>query len=88
MTNQYTDLIVAAVAISGALVSFGIGVGPWEPPYKLRSIAPVVERYGLSAGRCIWIVIALVSLVAGMAIASGVRPGYARPGPDQLESAQ
>jgi len=81
-------MIVAAVAILGGCLAAGIGIGPWEGPYQLRSVGGIVNRFGKPAARFAWLVIALVSLIAGIAIANGVRPSYARPGASQLETAQ
>ncbi|QEG02165.1 hypothetical protein Mal15_62490 [Stieleria maiorica] len=79
--TSYNDLFVATVAFVGSTLAFAVAVGPWRQPYHLRSIASVVDRYGMSAARFVWIVVAIISLIAGMAIASGVRPGYAKPDP-------
>jgi len=77
--NSYNDLIVATVAFAGATLALASGIGPWPHPYRLRSIAGIVDRYGITAARCIWIGVAIVSLIAGIAILSGLRPGYANP---------
>ena len=86
--SNYNDWFVASVALIAAVVSFAIGVGQWQQPYRLRSIALVVERYGTTAGRLVWIAVAIVSFVAGVAIASGIRPSYARPQQDAVGAAR
>lgn len=77
--SNYNDWFVATVALVASVFAFAIGVGHWEQPYRLRSIAIVVDRYGTTAARLVWIGVAIISFVAGVAIASGVRPGYAKP---------
>ena len=78
--NSYNDLFVAGVALIGGLLSLAVSVGPWPAPYKLRTMALIRERYGMATARATWMLIAIASLLAGVAIASGIRPGYARPG--------
>lgn len=85
--TSYNDLFVATVAIVGAALAFAVAVGPWQNPYRLRSIASVVERFGMSVARGVWIAVAIISLIAGIAIASGIRPGYAQPGHGQTDTA-
>ncbi|PAY17199.1 hypothetical protein CKO51_22780 [Rhodopirellula sp. SM50] len=72
------------VAFIGGVLALAVAIGPWQQPYHLRSIARVVDRYGMSAARSVWVLVAIISLIAGMAIANGVRPGYATP--DQARS--
>lgn len=73
------DFLVGTVSIVFAIVAFAIAVGPWDGPYQLRTIVRVGQKYGKPAARTIWVVIACASFVAGLAIISGVRPGYAQP---------
>lgn len=82
--SNYNDLLVSAVALAASIAAFAIGVGPWQQPYRLRTIAAVLERFGTTAARLVWIALAIVSFVAGVAIAGGVRPGYAKPQPDAV----
>ncbi|QDV85021.1 hypothetical protein [Stieleria sp.] len=77
--TSYNDLFVAMVAFIGGVLALAVAIGPWQKPYHLRSIARVVDRYGMSAARSVWVLVAIVSLIAGMAIANGIRPGYATP---------
>jgi uncharacterized membrane protein YphA (DoxX/SURF4 family) len=77
--NSYNDLLVASIALVGSASALAAAIGPWQHPYRLRSIEHVVDRFGMPVARCVWILIAVVSLVAAVAIASGIRPGYAKP---------
>ncbi|QDV40916.1 hypothetical protein Enr13x_07530 [Stieleria neptunia] len=77
--TSYNDLFVAMVAFVGGALALAVAIGPWQQPYHLRSISRVVDRYGMSAARSVWVLVAIISLIAGMAIASGVRPGFAKP---------
>ncbi len=86
--NSYNDMLVASVALIGSFLALAISLGPWTTPYRLRSISHVVNRYGMTAARSVWIVIALVSLLVGVAIASGFRPGFVKPATDAVDSAQ
>ena len=86
--SSYNDLLVATVAFVGATLAFAAGVGPWTQPYHLRSIAFVVDRYGMTIARVVWIFVAIVSLVAGVAIATGIRPGYAQPNQGSIDRAK
>lgn len=86
--NSYNDMLVASIALIGSVFALAISLGPWTTPYRLRSISHVVNRYGMPAARCVWVVIALVSLFAGVAIASGLRPGFAKPASDAIDSAR
>ncbi len=78
--NNYNDTFVAAVAIVGAVLAVAASLGPWKQPYQLRSIARINDRYGMNVARCVWMFVAIVSLIAGIAILGGIRPGYAQPG--------
>lgn len=84
--NSYNDWFVAAVALIGSAAALAVGLGPWKTPYRLRSIAGIVDRYGMAAARSVWIGVAIVSLVAGIAIANGIRPGYAKPDQGLIDS--
>jgi hypothetical protein len=74
---NYDEIFVGLLAIFFACVATGISVGPWDAPYRLRTIAMVTDRFGKPAARSVWLVIALASLAAGIAIISGTRPAYA-----------
>jgi hypothetical protein len=78
---NYNDWLVAGIAFTGSLMALAVSIGPWSSPYRLRTIAAVVDRYGKSAARVFWLVIAIVSMLAGIAIVTGIRPSYARPQP-------
>jgi hypothetical protein len=86
--NNYNDLFVSAVALVGSVAAFAVGVGRWQQPYRLRTIAAVVDRYGTAAARLVWIALAIISFIAGVAIAGGVRPGYAKPKTDAVGAAR
>ncbi|MCA9136988.1 MAG: hypothetical protein KDB00_09515 [Planctomycetales bacterium] len=86
--NSYNDWFVATVALIGSAAALAAGLGPWENPYRLRTIAGVVDRYGMVVARAVWIVVAIISLIAGIAIASGVRPSYAKPDRGLIDNAK
>ena len=86
--NSYNDFFVATVALIGAAGALIVGLGSWQTPYRLRTIAAIVDRYGMQAARCVWIAVAIVSLLAGIAIASGIRPGYAKPSQGSVDQAR
>lgn len=86
--SSYNDLLVSTVALIASAAALAVGVGRWQNPYRLRTIATVVDRYGMTAARGVWIAIAIVSLIAGLAIASGMRPGYAQPNPSSIDVAR
>ncbi|MDM4018740.1 hypothetical protein [Roseiconus lacunae] len=81
---NYNDLFVSCVAMLGSATAFAVGIGPWQEPYRLRTVAMIAQRYGMPAARMLWIAIAIISLVAGIAIARGIRPSYARPTPESV----
>ncbi|TWU40829.1 hypothetical protein [Novipirellula artificiosorum] len=76
---RYDDTLVGAVAVVFAVLSFTIAIGPWSSPYRLRTILAVSDRFGKPAARGVWLAVAIASLMAGIAILSGVRPSYAEP---------
>jgi len=78
----YDEPLVAAVAIGMAMIAAGIAVGPWNGPYRLRSIDAVSHRYGKTVARAVWIVVAVTMFATGLAIVSGVRPTFAVPSQD------
>lgn len=88
MTASYNDLFVASIALAGSATAFAVGIGPWGNPYRMRSIAAIVNRYGMIAARCLWITIAIIALVTGIAIASGVRPEFTKPNQSSFGSAR
>ncbi|MCC9604091.1 hypothetical protein LOC67_26355 [Stieleria sp. JC731] len=83
---NYNDLFVSCLAMLGSASAFAIAVGPWQEPYRLRTIARIVDRYGMTTARVVWVSIAIVSLIAGVAIASGIRPTYAQPSQEPSDS--
>jgi uncharacterized membrane protein YphA (DoxX/SURF4 family) len=85
---SYNDLFVSSIALIGSAAALAVGIGPWRNPYRLRSIAGIVDRYGMTAARGVWIFVAVISLIAGIAIASGIRPGYAQPNQGSIGSAR
>lgn len=76
---SYSEPLVGLVAIILALAATAVSLGPWPSPYRLRSIAAVRRRFGMTAARFVWLIVALASLSAGLAILAGVRPSYAVP---------
>ncbi|MEL6104718.1 MAG: hypothetical protein AAFU85_01720 [Planctomycetota bacterium] len=77
--SSYNDLLVAGVAVVGGVLALAASIGPWPAPYELRTMASIRDRYGMATARATWMLIALASLVVGIVIATGVRPGYAIP---------
>ncbi len=65
-----------------ALIAAAIAVGPWNGPYRLRSIDVVSHRYGKPVARAVWVVVAVTMFATGLAIISGVRPTFAVPSQD------
>ena len=80
--DSYGDLFVASVAVVGGTLALAVSLGPWPAPYELRTVAMIRQRYGMAAARAMWMLVALASLLAGVAIATGFRPGYATPDTD------
>ncbi len=50
---RYDEPLVAIVAISLALVAAAIAIGPWNGPYRLRTIDAVSNRYGKPVARAL-----------------------------------
>ena len=76
---RYDDMLVGSLASVLAMIAIAISLGPWKRPYQLRSVAAVESRFGKTAARGVWLVIALASLIAGVVIFAGLRPVYALP---------
>ncbi len=76
---SYEESLVGSLAVILSIIAAVIAIGPWSQPYRLRTIAAVKARFGKPAARAVWLLIAVASLVAGLAILSGVRPPYAAP---------
>jgi hypothetical protein len=76
---SYDEQFVGSVAIILSMISLAIAVGPWAAPYRLRTCSMLISRFGKPVARGFWLVIALASLTAGIAILAGVRPSYADP---------
>ncbi len=76
---SHDETLVGSIALIVATVSLAIAVGPWNAPYQLRTVSSVSRRFGKPAARGLWMVIALASMTAGLAILSGLRPSYAVP---------
>lgn len=77
MVMKYDEPLVGSLAIVLSLVCVAIAIGHWQTPYRLRTIASICNRFGKPAARSIWLVLALAAFGSGIAILSGVRPGYA-----------
>ncbi|KAA1257792.1 hypothetical protein LF1_02820 [Rubripirellula obstinata] len=73
----YDEPLVGTLAILMSLLAMAIAAGPWHVPYQLRTFAAICDRYGKPVARSIWLAIALAAFGSGLAILSGVRPGYA-----------
>lgn len=76
---RYDDVFVGAVAIILGVVALVIAVGPWQEPYQLRSVLAIGNRFGKPAARGLWLFVAVVSILSGIAISNGIRPSYASP---------
>ena len=76
---SYDETFVGALAIILAIISTVIAVGPWDAPYQLKTVSLIAERYGKSAARGFWVVVAIATFAAGLAIVSGTRPAYVSP---------
>jgi hypothetical protein len=79
---RYDEPLVAGVAIALALIAAAVAIGPWNVPYRLRTIDAVSHRYGKPVARVVWVVVAVTMFATGLAIISGVRPTYAVPSQD------
>ncbi|NND96596.1 MAG: hypothetical protein HKN47_04625 [Pirellulaceae bacterium] len=75
--SSYDELLVGALAIIFAIVALVISAGPWDAPYRLRTISAVASRFGKPAARGIWVAVAVAAFASGLAIFSGTRPSYA-----------
>ena len=76
---SHDETLVGIIAVIFAIVSLAIAAGPWEGPYRLPTVMAVSRRYGKPLARGVWVAIAVASLTAGVAILTGLRPGYALP---------
>ena len=76
------DSLVGGLALGFALVAVGIALGPWDQPYRLRSIDAIQKRFGRSAARLVWLALAVTCFASAIAILSGFRPSYAAPSPE------
>ncbi|MEM6470830.1 MAG: hypothetical protein AAF802_14825 [Planctomycetota bacterium] len=88
MGINYNDWLVSSLAFVIALAAAVVSVSSWEPPFKFRTVRPIVERFGKPAGRLFWVCVAIISMIAGIMIAGGIRPGYAKPSSDGIEVAR
>lgn len=79
---SHDETLVGMLAMTMALLSGGICIGPWSGPYRLRSVAFIETRFGKSYARAVWGLIAIVAATCGVSILSGVRPSYAAPQSD------
>jgi hypothetical protein len=77
MSTSYDEILVGCVAITLALISLAIAIGPWDKPYQLGSVSAIHRRFGKFAARIFWVVLALASFSSGVIILSGLRPSYA-----------
>jgi hypothetical protein len=80
----YDEPLVGTLAILLSFVAMAIAAGPWPGPYQLRTFSAVCNRFGKPIARGVWLIIALAAFGSGLAILSGIRPGYA----DQQSSGQ
>jgi hypothetical protein len=76
---SYDEVFVGSLAVIIAIVAAAIAVGPWDKPYRLKSIAAIGRRFGKRVARGVWVAIAVASLTAGFAILTGMRPSYTHP---------
>ena len=76
---SHDEVLVGSVAIVLAVIALAIGLGPWPEPYRLRTFANITQRFGKPVARGAWVAIAVASLTAGLAILTGMRPGYTAP---------
>ncbi|WP_145171738.1 hypothetical protein [Rubripirellula lacrimiformis] len=74
---SYDEPLVGGLSVAMSMIATFIAVGPWDQPYQLRSIQAVRSRYGKPVARGVWAAIAVAAFTCGVAILSGVRPGYA-----------
>ncbi len=73
------DTFVGGLSLLFGFVAAGIAAGPWDPPYRLRSIEAIQRRFGRAAARLAWLVLALTCFASAISILSGIRPSYAAP---------
>ena len=71
------EILVGSLALVFAVVTFSIGVGPWNAPYQLRTFQAVAKRHGKTAARVVWVLISLAFLLVGVSVLLGLRPSYA-----------
>lgn len=76
---SYDEPLVGSIAIAIALISVVIAVGPWQEPYQLSTFSAISNRFGKTAARWAWVLVALALLTSGLAILTDLRPGYAHP---------
>jgi uncharacterized membrane protein YphA (DoxX/SURF4 family) len=74
---RYDEIFVSSIAIGLAVIAAATAIGPWEGPYRLRTARAIGDRFGKPAARLFWLLLAVLTLLAGLAILSGVRPHYA-----------
>ena len=73
------EKLVGSLAMLLGLISLGFSLGPWDSPYRLRYAAALSERFGKTAARLFWLLLAVILAGLGAVIIAGVRPEYARP---------
>lgn len=73
------EFFVGCLALFVASVTAAISLGPWQAPYRIGSVARVQRRFGKPTARMLWLAFAIVAACSGVAILSGLRPGYADP---------
>lgn len=78
---NYDDAFVGVLAMVLAILAVTVAVGPWDQPYRLRTVSAVQQRYGKPVARGLWIAIAIAVFTSGFAILSGIRPSYAEQSP-------
>lgn len=73
------EVLVGSLAVALSLIAFGIAIGPWQAPYRIRRVASIQSRFGKNAARLIWLFAAILAGTCGFAILNDVRPSYATP---------
>lgn len=73
------ESFVGGLAIGVSLIAMAISLGPWQRPYRIRSMAAISSRFGKPTARGIWFLIAILAGGCGWSILNEIRPAYATP---------